>query len=158
VPAQFEIVVGYDGSEYSREALRRACTMAGPGSRVTVVTAYRIPPEIRSYEFFQDLVGTFEESAKEVLESAREVVPDGPFEVEFVTREGTAADVLASCAAERRADLVVVGSHGVGRLRAALGGVTSKLLHEAPFPVLVVPRPTESSSLATAASREEGRE
>jgi nucleotide-binding universal stress UspA family protein len=139
-----EIVVGYDGSDHAREAVRRACAIAGEGSRVTIVTAYRVPPEIRSYEFFEDLVGAFKDSAEEVLRSARDAVPDGPFEVEFVAAEGAAAEVLASWASERRADLVVVGSHGIGRLRAALGGVTTKLLHDAPCPVVVVPKTAET--------------
>jgi nucleotide-binding universal stress UspA family protein len=146
-----EIVVGYDGSEHAREAVREACAVAGEGSHVTVVTAYRIPPEIRSYEFFEDLVGVFKEGAEEVSRSAREAVPDGPFEVDFVTAEGSPHEVLASCAAERGADLVVVGSHGVGRFRAALGGVTSKLLHDAPCPVLVVPGSVEPPRDAAAA-------
>lgn len=135
-----EIVVGYDGSEHSLEALQQACAVAGEGSHVTVVTAYRIPPELRYHEFFQDVVAVFEDSAEEILDSAREAVPDGPFEVDFVASEGSAAEAIAACAAERGADLVVVGSHGVSRLHAALGGVTTKLLHDARCPVLVVPK------------------
>jgi nucleotide-binding universal stress UspA family protein len=135
-----EIIVGYDGSEHAREAVRRACALAGEGSRITVVTAYHVPPEIATFEPFEDLRRAFASSAKEVLETARGEVPEGPFQVEFVTREGTPAEVLTAVAAERGGDLVVVGSHGVGRLHAALGGVTSKLLHDAPCPIVVVPK------------------
>jgi nucleotide-binding universal stress UspA family protein len=140
-----EIVVGYDGSEHADEALRRACAVADERSHVTVVTAYRVPPEIRHYEFFEDLLAVFRESAEDLLRSAREAVPaDGPVEIDFVAVEGSAAEALASCAAKRGADLIVVGSHGVGRLRAALGGVTSKVLHDAACPVLVVPTTAET--------------
>ena len=134
-----EIVVGFDGSDHAREARRRACALAGDGSHVTVLTAYRIPPEIREYEFFEDLVGAFRQTAEETLQDAREVVPDGPFEVRYVAVEGGAAGALTSCARERGADLIVVGTRGLGRLRAALGGVTTRLLHDPPCPVLVVP-------------------
>jgi nucleotide-binding universal stress UspA family protein len=135
-----EIVVGFDGSDHAREALRRACALAAEGSSVTVLTAYRIPPEVRQYEFFEDLVGAFRQAAEETLAGAREIVPDGaPFEVRYVTAEGAAAVVLAACARERGADLIVVGTRGLGRLRAALGSVTMRLLHDPPCPVLVVP-------------------
>ena len=148
-----EIVVGYDGSACAIGALRRACALAGEGSHVTVLTAYRIPPEFHSYEFFEDLVGAMEDSAEELLGSAREVVPDGPFEVSYVKLEGSPAEALASYAAEHGADLVVVGPRGLGRLRAALGSVTTKLLHDAPCPVLVVPR-NETPKTAGGTQRE----
>jgi nucleotide-binding universal stress UspA family protein len=135
-----QIVVGYDGSDYSDEAVRAACALAGDGSRVTVVTAYHVPPELTAFEFFEEVVGAFKSSAEEVSRAARGAASEGPFEVEYVTAQGAPAQVLAECAAKRDADLVVVGSHGVGRMRAALGGVTSKLLHDAPCPIVVVPK------------------
>lgn len=107
---------------------------------MTVVTAYHVPPEISGFEFFEDVAGAFRASAEEVSRSARDAVPEGSFETEFVTAEGAPAEVLSKVADERKADLVVVGSHGVSRVRAALGGVTSKLLHDAPCPVVVVPK------------------
>jgi nucleotide-binding universal stress UspA family protein len=52
---------------------------------------------------------------------------------------------LITYAADREADLLVVGDHGRGPImRAVLGSVSSALVHKAPCPVLVVreqPRP-----------------
>ena len=72
-----EIVVGYDGSAYAIGALRRACALAGEGSHVTVLTAYRIPPEFHSYEFFEDLVGAMEGSAEELWARPAKLCPMG---------------------------------------------------------------------------------
>ena len=57
-----------------------------------------------------------------------------------VVLDATAADGLRRIAADRDAELLVVGSRGRGTVRAALLGSTSHALAgEAPCPVLVVP-------------------
>ncbi len=60
--------------------------------------------------------------------------------VETVARSGHVVDVIHHEAARRRADLVVVGSHGKGwRERLLLGSVTERLLNHLPTSLLVVP-------------------
>jgi nucleotide-binding universal stress UspA family protein len=52
---------------------------------------------------------------------------------------GEAVDEIVSCADSIEADLIVVGSRGLGRIRAALlGSISRGLLHESRRPVLVV--------------------
>jgi nucleotide-binding universal stress UspA family protein len=59
---------------------------------------------------------------------------------EKVTRYGTAVDVVVKDAADWRADLVVVGSHGKGWVdRLLIGSVTERLLNHLPTSLLVVP-------------------
>ncbi|GAA4607229.1 nucleotide-binding universal stress UspA family protein [Actinoplanes octamycinicus] len=48
---------------------------------------------------------------------------------------------LAEIAGEIGADLIVVGSRGLGGARAVLGSVSDMTVHYAPCPVLVVPHP-----------------
>jgi hypothetical protein len=43
------------------------------------------------------------------------------------------------------ADLIVVGTRGLGTLRGAMGSVTYRLIHRAHCPVLVVPGPDPES-------------
>ena len=53
---------------------------------------------------------------------------------------GDYADEILDLAEADRADLIVVGRRGLGRVRAAvLGSVSQKILHYAPMPVLTVP-------------------
>lgn len=60
--------------------------------------------------------------------------------VERTVRSGDPAVELAAEAAEWRADLLVVGSHGKGWVdRALLGTVTERLLNQLPVSLLVVP-------------------
>jgi nucleotide-binding universal stress UspA family protein len=60
--------------------------------------------------------------------------------VETVARSGHVVDVIQQTAAQRGADLVVVGSHGKGwRERLLLGSITERLLNHLPASLLVVP-------------------
>ena len=134
-----EVVVGYDGSERARAALAATRDIAEPGATVTVVSAFWIPPEVKHYEFFEDLVGGFRKGAEEMLESAHAVFEGSGLDVRYKAVDGRAEDVLADLARERDADLIVVGSRGLGRMRAMIGSSVLGLLHEAPCPVLVIP-------------------
>jgi nucleotide-binding universal stress UspA family protein len=55
---------------------------------------------------------------------------------------GEVATKIADMAAENGADLIIVGTRGHSALGGVLlGGVTQRLLHVAPCPVLMVPPP-----------------
>lgn len=133
-----ELIVGYDGSDRAREALRFACSLAGPDSAVSVIHAYELPPEIAQYDFFSDLKGAWLEVTQEVLDSARDCVADST-RVTYETVSGKPADVLVEAAQSRNASLILIGGRGAGSMLGALGSVTHRVLHRAPCPVLVVP-------------------
>jgi nucleotide-binding universal stress UspA family protein len=61
------------------------------------------------------------------------------FEVEEDLLEGPAADAIISVVEARNADLVVMGTRGLGSLKGLLfGNVSTKVTHYATCPVLVV--------------------
>jgi nucleotide-binding universal stress UspA family protein len=63
----------------------------------------------------------------------------GAAQVEVVTLHGEALDEILGYLHRHRADLVVVGTRGLSRgSRMLLGSVSSRLVNEAPCPVLVV--------------------
>jgi nucleotide-binding universal stress UspA family protein len=69
----------------------------------------------------------------------------GADSVERVIEHGDAGEALCRLAADRAADVVVVGSRGHGRFRRALlGSVSTHVVNNAPCPVLVVRRGTGS--------------
>lgn len=133
------IVLGYDGSDRARAALDVVRNTAAPGAEVTVVYAHRIPPELRSYEFFQDLLEEMERGAREIVGTARAALEGSGLEVRCEAREGGAAEVIADIARREHADMIVMASRGLGRVRAAIGSTVLELLQDAPCPVLVVP-------------------
>ncbi|HET7341985.1 MAG TPA: universal stress protein [Methylomirabilota bacterium] len=68
-------------------------------------------------------------------------------------KTGVAAETIADTAAEKGADLLVIGTHGrTGLTRLVIGSVAERVLRLAPCPVLIVkPRAAAASAAARAA-------
>jgi nucleotide-binding universal stress UspA family protein len=133
------IVVGVDGSDSSKAALRWAIRQAKlTGESVDAVTAWHYPAAYGWAPGADDAVD-LETSAKNVLaEAFAEVSALEPeVRVRPVVAEGLAAEVLLRTA--RGADLLVVGSRGHGGLASALlGSVSLYCVLHAHCPVLVL--------------------
>jgi len=133
------IVVGYDGSDSSKAALRRAVELAkGLGDEVVVVFGYS-PPGIWGGEIAEH-EEAIEEFGQKLMDEAKQQMRTDGVEVayELVPKRGAAAvlDVARQCDAR----MIVVGSSGETPLKGAiLGSTPYKLLHQAERPVLVVP-------------------
>ncbi len=137
------IVVGVDGSDSSKEALRWAVRQAElTGFTVNAVIAWEYPPLYGSIGWLdapQELAGNIKMRAGQALEDAiGEVVKPGDApRVKATVAYGTAAAVLLDAA--RDASLLVVGSRGHGGFAGALlGSVSQHCTQHAPCPVVVV--------------------
>lgn len=130
------IVVGVDGSESSRYALRWAARQAEcAGAEVSAVMAWRLP-EIYAYE-----PRDYEAEARSALDVVVEETLGSDPGIPVVTRvvAGDAAPVLID--ASRDAELLVVGSHGHGGFRGMmLGSVSQHCVSHAHCPVVVARR------------------
>lgn len=133
------IVVGVDGSDTSKEALRWAGRLA-PVLNCTIqaVTAWEFPVVV-TMAGGGVLPGTWvpEEDARDVLTATvSEILPGS--EVQTVVAEGHPANVLLE--ASKDAEMIIVGSRGLGGFRGALlGSVSSAVSQHAKCPVLVIP-------------------
>ncbi|MGC1962188.1 MAG: universal stress protein, partial [Candidatus Sulfotelmatobacter sp.] len=72
----------------------------------------------------------------------------GKFQPEIEVHDGAAADCILAFAQERKADLIVMGTHGRrGFDRLVLGSVTNRVMRRAPCPVLAISQlPNESAN------------
>jgi len=136
---QRRIVVGVDGSDSSKAALRWAIlqTKLTSGS-VDAVTAWHYPSTY-GWAPVGDSVVDIEGEAKKTLACALAEVSglDPEVSVRPLVAEGHAADVLLRTA--RGADLLVVGSRGHGGFASALlGSVSQYCVLHAHCPVLVL--------------------
>jgi len=65
-------------------------------------------------------------------------------ESEICVKSAGVAESIVDYAAEIKADLIMMPTHGLGRMRRFLiGSVTAKVLHDAPCPVWTSPHPRE---------------
>ncbi len=140
------IVVGTDGSDTAKQAVREAVELAKQvGASVDIVSAYepvssqRLREESRQApEDLQWMVNP-REDVDATLNEAKEEVKDSGVQVETFAREGDPADAILDVAEERGADLIVVGNKGMtGAKRFLLGSVPNKVSHHAPCSVLIV--------------------
>lgn len=143
---QNRLVIGYDGSAASTSALRWTIAEAARRSAsVRVVASYAMPRVMEVYGIGVDDatpgdLARLEASCRAEVQAAVEIAlaehPGVGLDFHVVDQE-PASSLLA---AGRDADLVVVGSNGLGALKDYLfGSVLGTVLHECSCPVVVVP-------------------
>jgi nucleotide-binding universal stress UspA family protein len=135
------IVVGIDGSPGGQDALDFALQEARlRGAEVRVVAAWDVPGAVYAGSYGlgdPELSGRLEQAARDDLERALERVDAEGVEIRTVIREGNPARVLVEEAGD--ADLLVVGSRGLGGFRSLLlGSVSQQCAHHAPCPLVIV--------------------
>ena len=141
-----KIVVGVDGTEGARHAIRWALDYAKPADTVVLLHSWEMPVAVQRMTdptVDPDLVGA---KATELVETELDDVgrpaPDGPT-IEYDVREGAPVRQLIEAAED--ADLIVIGSRGIGGFMGVLvGSVSEAVVHHAPCPVVVIP-PAEAS-------------
>jgi len=134
------VAVGYDGSTAALAAVEHAIDRAGPDGRLVVVHAYQVPADYSGASYYSFMLNDASRYAAAVLDRL-----EGDCErlatIEY-TRDisfGAAAPAIVGAAEVNAADEIVIGSRGVGRVRALLGSVAHDVLHHARCPVTVIP-------------------
>lgn len=134
------IVVAVDGSEHSNKALDAAKKMAGAfGSTVWLVHAYKHVSDLHGYNEYEPLVAKREAAGQAILDEARQTFDETAVTVEEELLEEPAAEAIITVAETRNADLIIVGSRGLGSFQGLIfGSVSNKVAQYAPCPVMIV--------------------
>jgi nucleotide-binding universal stress UspA family protein len=134
------IIVALDGSEHSFKALDYARELAEKFSaKLILLHAYHPTSDIRGGEGFDKMVAKRKRSGEKIIKKALEQMGDISFEVEEDLLEGPAAEAIVWAAEVRGADLVVMGTRGMGSFKGLVfGSVSTKVTHYAPCPVMVI--------------------
>jgi nucleotide-binding universal stress UspA family protein len=138
------LVVAYDGSEEAGAAVELAFELARrSGARLTLAYVLELPapyPELpRVAPELERPIELAEEDWRGRLAAIAAGAPDGASVETEVLVANKAAPALLELLRERRAEVLVGGTHGVGGLkRAVLGSVSQQLLEHAPCSVLLV--------------------
>ena len=137
-----DIILGYDGSDGSKAALRVAVAVARAfGAPLTLVFGYEPNPmggETADYKKKLQKIG--DDVLATAVEEAKALDPS--VAVEPLVAPLRPAESLLEAANERDARVIVVGGNGERPIVGViLGSVPHKLLHRSTVPVLVVPTP-----------------
>jgi nucleotide-binding universal stress UspA family protein len=164
-PDGLHIMVGYDASLAANAAIDAGAQLV-PQARASVVTLWTPP------FFSDDLRKRLWDGTRDIEAFQAAVEREGRREAEQIAAAGATLARAAGWTAESRierslgseglqfaqvadqadADLLLVGSRGLGGARAVLGSFSDMVVHYSPRPVLVVPYPLLSDEHAVLAA------
>ncbi len=134
------ILVPFDGSEFSRKAMDRACRLSKiDGASVTVL--YTIPRYEEMIGFFRtsSIQKSLMQEAQKITDSAKDLASAQNVQVKTIIDEGHAGDKVVETANKLTSDLIVIGSYGWrGVNKAIMGSTAERVIMNASCPVLVV--------------------
>lgn len=142
------ILLATDGSKYSKFATQRAIEFVKRGGgELNVVYVSDVPPGFYTYVpgaervLLDEAQGYMDEVVKQ---AERNSIAPIPF-----LKEGEAFEEITKLARERKANLIIMGSHGrTGFKKLLMGSVTEKVIGNATCPVLVVKAEHPEAGLA----------
>jgi nucleotide-binding universal stress UspA family protein len=149
---KMRILIGTDGSDFSKYAVEKACEFIRPNkTEVLCLSTYENPvttaidPAFTSNTYYQSLVEALAVGAENNVQNAEKQIRThfSPNEVPVRTQvlNGYADNLLLEKAKDWGADLIIVGSHGRGFWGRLLGSVSNGVVHHAPCSVLVAKKP-----------------
>ncbi len=154
------ILCPVDFSEFSIMAYHHALSLAAHyrarlvAQHVVELSRYPFADYAASAGDYMEFCRTMREGGRQQLQEFVKKHTDNVIQPEVVAHEGTAPDCILSFAQERKADLIVIGTHGRrGYDRLVLGSVTNRVMRRACCPVLAVCKP-QRDSVATGEERE----
>jgi len=153
------ILLATDGSPSAEAAQREAFELAQrlDAPLVVVSVAHTAVPAIgySGYGYSNivaELTNAEHHRVNGLLASVAEVAETEGIHCTTVALDGFVVDEICRKASEYDAQMIVVGSHGWGAARRLLSGsVSTRLVHSAPCPVLVI-RPREQAARQAAAA------
>ena len=134
------IVLAFDGSKFSNKALQCAKSISERfEATLWLVHVFRNPSDLLGYTDYEKLYARRKSAAQAVLDDARQKFGTTTFIVNEELREGRESESILKVAENCEADLIVMGTRGLGAVKGFLvGSVSRKVIHYASCPVMVV--------------------
>jgi nucleotide-binding universal stress UspA family protein len=137
------ILVPTDFSDCSGRALAlaRGLTQQVEPAHLILIHACFLPPESKTLadRDYESLLAEISQGATEELGRVSADLREKGVSVELAVEQGSPETVVVDAAAERGADLIVMGTHGrTGLPQVLLGSVAERVVRTAPCPVVTV--------------------
>lgn len=139
-----KILAAYDGSKAANKALDKAIELckSTPGAKLEVLHVYDFPRFYIAEGFAPVPVSMNKdiyELAERTAEEAKSRIEAAGLEPKVEMGQGAPAETILERAQKNGADLIVIGSRGLGGIREfVLGSVSHNVVQHARIPVLVV--------------------
>ncbi len=143
-----KVLAAVDGSEAARRALDFACDLAGKYEAelvlVSVAPTLEVPEELKRFAEVEHIearpVDIYQAILENMLKSLRqEVQGAGAKDVQTRVEFGDPATRILAAAKDEQADVIVMGSRGLGELKGwLLGSVSHKVASLAPCTCVTV--------------------
>jgi nucleotide-binding universal stress UspA family protein len=134
-----QIVVATDGSQSGRHAVDQALELAqASGAELTIVYVCHAPLPVLGDPYCQRSLSAELRLGNETVAAAAVLAARAGVQAQVAVLEGSPAEQILELARVRHADLIVVGSRGLGTIAGTLlGSVSREILQQADRPVLV---------------------
>lgn len=134
------ILLSFDSSEFSRNALERACQLSKVDNS-TITVLYVIPryEEMIGFMKTESIREGLRQEAERIINTAKESAKRHGVSVQTEIEEGHVADRITETASRLKNDLIVMGTYGWrGVNKAIMGSTTERVLANVTCPVLIV--------------------
>ncbi|WOF16640.1 universal stress protein [Methanoplanus sp. FWC-SCC4] len=136
-----KILLATDGSENARRAAEKAAGFAKDlSSHVILVYIINNPPsQSRMVKANFDVHSLLEEDAKTRIKDTIDIFENNGLPYTLKVAIGDPAAEIIEIAEREKADMIVIGSRGLGTIKGVfLGSVSRKVTHNAKCPVMIV--------------------
>lgn len=133
------ILVPLDGSDYSKKALLQACDMA-KNYQANLILVYVVDksPSLNLLDK-NEYLKMLRKFGEKVLLKGKETAKTKGMDVTTIMKEGNITNEIVKLAKNKKCNLIIVGSKGLGATaRFFLGSVSNKLANNSPCSVLIV--------------------
>lgn len=133
------IVIATDGSTGAGHALEQGYELGAElGADVSVVYVRHAPAGFLGAPYYQDVITDEAQHARGVIADAKLYATHYDVDPHYEVLEGDPAEAILDFAQARDADLIVIGSRGLGRVTGALlGSVSREIVQRSDRPVFV---------------------
>lgn len=135
-----KILVAYDGSRQSQKALQWAVAMASKfDSEITTVTVVKPPEFSPTISEIDEFYADAEQHLAPILDSVRNFGLNNDIAIKTQILRGHPAESIVKYAYENKADIIIIGTRGMGGFRnLIIGSVAQKVVSYSKIPVLTV--------------------
>jgi nucleotide-binding universal stress UspA family protein len=132
-----KILVGFDGSEGSRQALTRAISLLEENGELILLAVIPSPSDKTFVD--KDMYKTIKIKANEMVNEIISDIGQDNFLIKGIVEEGDPSIQIINTSNELDVDLIVLGSKGTSKIgRYLIGSVANKVVQYAHKPVMVV--------------------